>query len=160
MNITFTLANPDEAPELSELRRQVWQTTYRGIYPDDMIDNFDFSFHNERNLMFIQSPNFLVYFILDGTDKIGYLILRTKDPFHLQSLYLLSSYRGKGIGTMAFDFVRAYCQEHGISQFDLDCHPDNTRSLAFYAKMGGTIIRRDEGHERNEENGVQFIFTV
>ncbi len=38
MAITFVLAKIEEAPELSELRRQVWQTTYRGIYPDDMID--------------------------------------------------------------------------------------------------------------------------
>ncbi len=160
MNITFTPANPSDAQELSELRRQVWQTTYRGIYPDEMIDNFDYSFHNERNLLFIQSPNFLVYFICKDADKIGYLILRKKEPFHLQSLYLLEAYQGKGIGTLAFDFVRHYCRDHGISKFDLDCHPDNSGALAFYTKMGGTITHRDEGHERNEENGVQFLFTV
>ncbi len=160
MHITFALAKPEEAQKLSELRYQVWQTTYRGIYPDDMIDHFDFSFHNERNLKYIQSPNFLVYFILDGADKVGYLILQKKDPLHLQSLYLLAPYRGKGIGTTAFQFVRAYCRMQGITKFDLDCHPDNTGSLAFYAKMGGTITGRDEGHEHNEENGVQITFPV
>ncbi len=160
MAIAFILANPEDAPALSELRRQVWETTYRGIYPDEMIDDFDYAFHNERNLMYIHSPNFVVYFILDGTEKIGYLILRKKDPLHLQSLYLLEQYRGRGIGTMAFDFVRSYCREHGISQFGLDCHPDNTGSLAFYAKMGGVIIQRDEGHENNEENGVQILFAI
>ncbi len=160
MVVTFVLAKTSEAQELSELRRQVWETTYRGIYPDEMIDNFDFAFHNERNLMFIQSPNFVVYFILYGSEKIGYLILRKKDPLHLQSLYLLAEYRGKGIGTMAFDFVRDYCRECGVSKFDLDCHPDNIGSLAFYAKMGGVITHRDEGHENNEENGVQIEFSV
>ncbi len=29
--ITFVLAKPEEADVLSELRRQVWETTYRGI---------------------------------------------------------------------------------------------------------------------------------
>ncbi len=160
MAITFVLAKIEEAPELSELRRQVWQTTYRGIYPDDMIDNFDYAFHNERNRMFIQSERFVVYFIVNGTEKIGYLILQKKNPLHLQSLYLLKAYRGKGIGTMAFDFVRAYCREHGISHIDLDCHPDNISSLAFYAKMGGIITNRDEGHKNNEENGVRIDFIV
>ncbi len=115
-----------------------------------MIDNFDYAFHNERDFMFIQSQNFLVYFILDRDLKIGYMILHRKEPFHLQSLYLLPQYGGRGIGSMAFTFVRDYCREHGITGFDLDCHPDNTGALAFYAKMGGVITRRDEGHGNNE----------
>ncbi len=110
--------------------------------------------------MFIQSPNFLVYFIAYGTETIGYLILRKKALFHLQSLYLLSQYRGKGIGRMAFAFVRDYCKEHGISKFDLDCHPDNITALAFYEKMGGVIAQWDTGHKNNEENGVRIVFDV
>ncbi len=160
MAITFVLAKTSEAPELSELRRKVWQTTYRGSYPDDMIVNFDYAFHNERNRMFIQSERFIVYFIMDGAKRIGYLILQKNDPLHLQSLYLLDAYRGKGIGTMAFNLVRSYCREHGITKFDLDCHPDNSGSLAFYAKMGGVITHRDEGHRHNEENGLRIEFTI
>ncbi len=160
MNIQFVLAQPEEAEALSGLRHRVWQSTYRGIYPDDMIDNFDYTFHNQRNRMLIQSSQFMVYFITDGDDKIGYLILRKRKPLHLQSLYLLPEYRGRGIGTMAFELVRSYCRANGLQAFDLDCHPDNKSALAFYAKMGGVIVSRDEGHEKNEENGVTLEFSV
>lgn len=160
MAITFTLATEQEARALSQLRRQVWETTYRGIYPDQMIDQFDYAFHDQRNRQMIQSRNLLVWFIREGAEKIGYLILQKKEPLRLQSLYLLERHRGKGIGTQAFELVRSYCREQGISRFVLDCHPDNAGALAFYAKMGGVITDRDVGHERNEENGLTLEFSI
>ncbi len=160
MSVEFVPAKLAEAEELSELRRCVWQTTYRGIYPDDMIDHFDFAFHNARNRMFIESKQFLTFFIVHNGEKAGYLILKPQNPLHLQSLYLLETYRGKGIGTMAFDFVRRYCRDHGIARFDLDCHPDNKGAIVFYTKMGGIIVSRDVGHARSEENGIRFAFEV
>ncbi len=158
MPVAFVLARIEEAEALSELRRRVWATTYRGIYPDEMIDDFDYAFHNERNRLYISSGGFSVYFIVAGEERLGYLILRKGAPFQLQSLYLVEEYRGKGIGTQAFAFIRRCCRDHGHAGFVLSCHPDNTAALAFYAKMGGVIIRRDVGHPRNEENGVLLQF--
>ncbi len=160
MDAVFVLAQPEDAEVLSELRRRVWATTYRGIYPDEMIDDFDYAFHHARNRAYIASDCFAVYLIKDGGEPIGYLILKKGNPLHLQSLYLLKAYRGQGIGRAAFDLVRQYCRNDGIEKFDLDCHPDNTGALAFYARMGGAIVSRDEGHERNEENGVRIVFSL
>ncbi len=123
MDIVFVPVKPEEAQELSDLRRRAWSTTYRGIFPDEMIDHFDYAFHNERNRMILHSENYAVYFLVYGTENIGHLTLRKKDPLRLQSLYLLEEYRRKGIGTMAFRFVRDYCREHRISQFEI---PENS----------------------------------
>ncbi len=160
MTLAFLPARPEEAGIVSELRRRAWETTYRGIFPDEMMDGFDFAWHTERDLQRIESDRFSVYFLVAGDEKIGYLILQKGEPFHLQSLYLLQEHRGRGYGTQVFAFVRQYCRERGIRQFHLDCHPDNVGAMNFYAKMGGTIISRDLGHERNEENGVTFAFDV
>ncbi len=160
MPLTFVPARIEDAEVLSELRRRVWATTYRGIYPDEMIDRFDYAFHNERNRRFIAAEQFLTYFIVEGSEKIGYLILRKGNPVHLQSLYLLEENRGRGAGTAAMAFVRSYCWEQGMTTFRLVCHPDNVRALGFYGRMGGVVIGRDEGHARNEENGVFMEFTV
>ncbi len=160
MSVSFVLAKPGEAEILSALRHRVWETTYRGIYPDDMIDHFDYAFHNERNRLYISSGQFEVYFIVEKAVRIGYLILQKREPLRLQSLYLLKDSQGRGIGSEAFNFVRRYCRERNILRFDLVCHPDNAGALAFYAKMGGMIVSRDEGHARNEENGVLLAFAV
>ena len=37
----FVEAAKEDAAAIIALRHQIWGTTYRGIYPDDMIDNFD-----------------------------------------------------------------------------------------------------------------------
>ncbi len=160
MAVQFVPARMADAEILSEMRRRVWETTYRGIYPDDMIDNFDYAFHNERNRLFIGSERFDVYFLVEGTEKIGYLILCRGESLRLQSLYLLKEHRGRGLGTQAFAFARQYCRERGGAGFVLTCHPDNAGAMAFYEKMGGVIVSRDEGHARNEENGVDFQFAA
>ncbi|MBQ2795324.1 MAG: GNAT family N-acetyltransferase [Oscillospiraceae bacterium] len=160
MEVGFEFVKESEAHLLSEFRQKVWATTYRGIYPDEIIDNFDFDFHDKRNLLWIKSEDFLVYFISADGEKAGYLILQKKDPFYVQSLYLLPEFRGKGIGKKVFEFIRVFCKEHGKTHFYLGCHPQNKKALGFYAAMGGTITARDENHENNRENNVKIEFDV
>ena len=156
----ISLVKPEEARELSELRCKAWRTTYRGIFSDELLNKFDFDFHDERNRMWIHSEKFEVYFIMENSQKIGYLILQKKEPLYVQSLYLLEEFRGKGIGRKVIEFVRDYCRGNGYSGFYLGCHPQNVRALGFYEKMGGVITARDEGHENNHENSVRLEFVV
>ncbi len=160
MNITFAEAKPEEAHFLSEMRRKVWLTTYRGIYPDKMLDEFDYEFHDKKNLFWINSEEFSVYFICADNKITGYLILQNRNPLYVQSLYLLEEFRGKGIGRKTFEFVREFCKENKIEKFYLGCHPENKKALGFYEKMGGIITARDEGHKNNNENSVKIEFKV
>ena len=159
--VKFIEAKPGEEKELSELRRKVWATTYRGIYPDEIIDNFDYPMHNEKDFLRITSDEYIVYFITEENEKIGYLILQKKRPLlYVQSLYLLEDFRGKGIGRTAFGMIRSFCKENGYDKFYLGCHPQNEKALGFYEKMGGNITERDEGHENNRENSVRIEFEI
>ena len=158
MAASFVPARPEDARALSELRRRVWLTTYRGIYPDDMLDQFDYAFHDARNRAWIASARHEVFFIaLDG-ENIGYLILVKGNPLQVQSLYLLEAYRGRGYGREAMAFIREACRRHGASSFFLTCHPRNMRALGFYAKMGGAITAWDDGNANEYENSVRLDF--
>ena len=160
MEINFVFVKPEEAEFLSEMRRKVWLTTYRGIYPDKMLDEFDFKFHNNKNLGMINSDEFSVYFIIAGKERAGYLILQHKNPLYVQSLYLLSDFRGKGIGRKTFEFIRENCRKKEIEKFYLGCHPENKSALGFYEKMGGVITEKETGHENNEENSFKIEFEI
>ena len=160
MEIDFVFAKPEEAHFLSEMRRKVWLSTYRGIYPDELLDKFDFEFHDQKNLSMIESEEFSVYFILAGGKTAGYLILQHKNPLYLQSLYLLEDFRGKGIGRKVFEFIRKTAKENGIGKIYLGCHPENTKALGFYEKMGGKITEKDIGHKNNRENSFKIEFDV
>ena len=158
LEVSFVFVKPEEARLLSEFRRKVWLSTYRGIYPDELLDNFDYDFHDSKNLSMINSEEFSVCFITANGEKAGYLIIQHKDPLYIQSLYLLSDFRRKGIGTKVFGFIRKHCQENGISKFYLGCHPENKNALCFYEKMGGTVTEKDIGHENNRENSFKIEF--
>ena len=47
----FVEAAKEDAAAIIALRYRIWGTTYRGIYPDDMIDNFDWAWHREKELL-------------------------------------------------------------------------------------------------------------
>ncbi len=160
MEIKFVFAKPEEAAFLSEMRRKVWETTYRGIYPDRIIDEFDYEFHNGKNLFMINSEEFSVYFIHAEDEIAGYLILQHKNPLYVQSLYLLPKFRGKGIGRKTFEFIKENCIEKGLKKFYLGCHPENKNALGFYKKMGGVITEKDIGHENNKENSFKIEFDL
>ena len=160
MKIEFVFAKPEDARFLSEMRRKVWLSTYRGIYPDKLLDEFDFEFHDKKNLSMIELDDFSVYFILSDGKTAGYLILQHKNPLYVQSLYLLEDFRGKGIGRKVFEFIRKTAKENRTEKIYLGCYPENTKALGFYEKMGGKITEKDIGHENNRENSFKIEFVV
>ena len=78
-NIQFVLALESEVHALGVLRKQAWAVTYRGIYPDDMIDEFDFKWHEGKDLRRMQNPKFHHWFVKETEENIGCLPIRTDD---------------------------------------------------------------------------------
>ena len=141
----FVEAAKEDVSEIIALRHQIWGTTYRGIYPDDMIDNFDWAWHQEKELLRINDPAYSVYLLQKDDQNIGYLTISRTDGIVLQSLYILSEYQRQGIGRAAFDFIKAYCREHGAKFFTCHCVPENLNARAFYEKMG--ILKEIQGNQ-------------
>lgn len=92
----FVEAAEENVSAIIALRHQIWDTTYRGIYPDDMIDNFDWAWHREKELLRINDPAYSVYLLQKDQQNIGYLTISRIDEIVLQSLYILSEYQRQG----------------------------------------------------------------
>ena len=159
MTISYVPAHEDDAAVIASLRQRIWDTTYRGIYPDEVIDHFDFPWHTERNLQWIRSRDFHVYLIKDDDRIVGYLIFQHQVVVHLQSLYLLPEFQHRGIGAMAFHLLRDYCTLRRIDSFTCFCQPQNSSAAAFYAQMGGIVIASDTGHENPQEDQITYRFS-
>lgn len=159
-SVQFICAQEKDAPVILQLRQRIWSTTYRGIYPDSMIDDFDYSWHMEKELRRIQNPSYSVYLITKDHFRIGYLTLKKTDCITLQSLYIAAEYQQQGIGKQAFDFVRQFCLENETNAFICHCVPENTPARAFYEKMAGKIIGEDLNNDESWMNSViyQFVF--
>lgn len=158
--IRFIPALSADAPLLGQLRQQCWAATYRGIYPDDMIDKFDYAWHTARDLTRITSSDFDVCIIQDNDTPVGYMVIRHSEPPLLYSLYLLPAHQHRGIGRMAFIRMTEYCRRQDKAYFLCHCQPENNNAIAFYQRMGGIIISRDENNEETFMNSVTFRFDV
>lgn len=156
--ITWKTAVPGDEAVLSRLRQRCWAATYRGVYPDAMIDQFDYTWHEARDLARIANPQFDVFLILQDDLPIGYMVIRHTTPPFLYSLYLLPEYQRQGIGRKAFAYMLRYCAGQNQPFFLCHCQPENHGALAFYHSMGGTIIARDETNEEAFMNSVTLRF--
>lgn len=156
--IQFVPATEADATTIIELRKQIWASTYRGIYPDSMIDDFDYGWHHAKELQRIRHPQYAVYLISKDGCSIGYLTTRKTEIITLQSLYVAKEYQHQGIGKLAFDFVIQYCKENNAHSFICHCLPENWNARRFYEKMGGKIIDEDLDNEESWMNSVIYQF--
>ena len=158
--IQFIAVTEKDIMTILNLRKQIWATTYRGIYPDSMIDDFDYAWHMDKEMKRICNPEYAVYFITKDMLNIGYLTMRKTDKVILQSLYILEEYQHQGIGKLAFKFINKYCKENGANSFICHCVPENKNARLFYEKMGGEIIGEDLDNEESWMNSVIYQFKI
>ena len=158
MNVNFILATENDVMTIIELRKQVWTTTYRGIYPDNMIDDFDYTWHRDKELQRIRNPQYVICLIKKDNTKIGYLTIRKTNQVIFQSLYIVEEYQHQGIGRQAFGFVDKYCKENGAESFICHCVPENWNARLFYEKMGGKLVGEDLDNEESWMNSMIYRF--
>ena len=48
MEYKFRLAEHKDCERISYLKKTIWGTTYRGIYKDELLDNFDLEKQTEK----------------------------------------------------------------------------------------------------------------
>ena len=157
-DVNFVPATEQDAMAIIELRRIIWGTTYRGIYPDSVIDEFDYAWHQDKELQRIKHPRFAVYLISKNGCNIGYRTLRKTEIITLQSLYIIEDYQHQGIGKCAFEFIVKYCRENQQNSFVCQCVPENKNARMFYEKMGGKIVGEDMGNKEHWMNSVIYRF--
>lgn len=158
--VVFRRAQEEDAAVIAKLRQEIWSTTYRGIYPDDMIDQFDYAWHTQKDAQRIKSPAYAVYLMMQEDHPIGYITLHISVPAHLLSLYLRQEYQHQGIGRRVFSFIQEVFQTRGVSTFTCECQPDNERAMAFYRCCGGRVVGEDLSNEESWQNSVTFQFYV
>ena len=114
MNYIIRLATINDCDELSRLKQKVWNETYRGIYSDEKIDNFDYKKNSEKFLNIINNPNIELYVVEDNNKLVGYMDYgKPYRPYkdyeqEIGLLYLLKEYQGNGIGRKLFSLAHKH----------------------------------------------------
>ncbi len=155
----------DDAILLAQTRQKVWAATYRGIYPDEMIDHFDYDWHIAREQKNLQNPDIHTFLVMDGEVCAGYFTyicgqapLWRDYNFRLLSLYLLPQWQNAGEGSRIFRYVINACNQLGFDKFFISCDPQNTNALSFYQHMGCKIVFEDVGNESTYMDQIELEY--
>ena len=166
MSYIIRLANKEDASELSKLKQLVWIETYRGIYTEERIFNYDFDKNTIKFLNMIDNPNVDLYVVEDDGRLVGYMDCGMPyRPYKdykqdIGLLYLLKEYQKKGIGRELFNIACNKIKENGYNEFFVCCNKYNTNALDFYKKMGGVVDEIDEDCIDKATPQVKLIYKI
>lgn len=156
----IVLANLKNARPLSYLKKDVWEDTYRGIYEDYEIDNYDYKERENKFKKLILSEEQEVYVCKDRNKIVGYMVIGK--PLHegiagydlcINDLGIRKDYQGKGIGKNFIEIAKS----ENKKLFNC-CNYYNDKARGFYEKMGAKIVKvsLDENSKRNSQ--VYYVY--
>ena len=165
MRITIREACVEDAAIIGELRRLVWLTTYRGIYPDDKLDHYPYQEYLKKDSASLSDKAHHWYLFCDGPKTVGYFSFGPYNYGHykdfslcLNHLYILKDYQGMGLGKRAFDLLNAFCTEHRIARYFCGCNANNGPAISFYQRMGGIAGDAPRMDVAKEDQIIHFEF--
>lgn len=158
MNIRFAL--PDDAPAIATAHVASWQTTYRGIIADEILDNLSaesrFEYWQEfipqaegrQSCLFVAEENSQIVGFCSagpGRDPIpGY-------PAELYAIYLLQTAQGRGLGRQLVRAAASRLTGHGFEAMFVWVLRDNP-ARHFYQALGAKYL-----HEKPITIGTQEL---
>ncbi len=144
--MTIRRAKNDDLLHIGQINVAVWHTTYRGLIPDQLLDELSAEKQAERIETFINNKELHSFVLVaeNDNDIIGYLIggkQRGEEDYNAEvyAIYVLQEHQNKGIGLKLI--------ESAVKEF----HKMNFTSLIiwglkenpyrrFYEKLGGNIV--------------------
>lgn len=151
MNATIRDATPADARGIAEVHAGSWRTTYRGHFPDELLDNVDIDlWTTNRERIIRELPADQFYLVADVGGRIaGFAVAGPSkgapEDAEVYAIYLLEEFQRQGIGrALLAECVRRF-QARGWRSMVIWVLRENTIGRSFYERMGGTAERQKEG---------------
>ncbi|MCL2059094.1 MAG: GNAT family N-acetyltransferase [Oscillospiraceae bacterium] len=145
MELTIRQAMPKDAAIFTDCLILCWQSAYKGIVPDDYLNNMvlDREKRIERYKHVFSNPGDCVYYCVTHEDRmVGFLVINknrnsdTPDIGEIWAIYLIEDFCGKGHGIELLDFEINELKRSGCKQIYLWVFEDIKRARRFYEKHG------------------------
>ena len=147
-------ATPDDAHAIERVRTDTWRATYRGHFPDAVLDGLGYDGSRRRQQMADMSATrfalvaehdgAVVGFAIGGPSRVD----NADHPGEIYAIYVLPEHHGHGHGSA---LMRAGARElvaRGCRGMVIWVLRENLASRLFYERMGGVHLRdRDVDRE-------------
>ncbi len=165
-NITIRRAVLDDAAEIANVHISSWREAYKGLLPDEFLDDRPLSFKNRYDLwkkVTVNTSQVTIVAECSTNGVIGF-INGTKgrdtdlhDFAEVWCIYLLKKYHGKKVG---FNLLKAFFDAHidlGFKKGYLWVLADNP-TISFYEKVGGIHKGRTKEDEIGEQKVLELCY--
>ena len=148
--ITYRKAEPTDCLAIAILKGIVWNTTYKGIYSDESLTNYDVMKNQRIFEQIVVNPEIEVYVAVQDNHIIGFMTCGTPyKPFQdfqqeIGMLYILKECQRQGIGTSFWNIARTQAVQHGYKKFCVAVNKQNYPAQKFYTAMGCIKVCEDD----------------
>jgi len=143
-------ANSQDAQDIGKVHVDSWRTTYKGILPDDFLNNLSYEQRTElwkknisdaTNYVLVaeNKQNEIIGFATGGTRKTN----SVPNATDLTSIYLLEEYQGMGIGKQLLKEIFAYFKLKGYEKVFVEVLAEN-KTRNFYEYYGAQYVNKIE----------------
>lgn len=149
----FELRRADlkDIPVIHGMAQVVFRRTYESILSPGQLDYMLEWMYSPRSLEDQIARQGHSYFIAwQGETPAGYVSFNEDSPapdggrvFHLQKIYVMPQFQGKGLGSLLFDHAVACIREIGGSRIELNVNRGNP-ALQFYLHKGMKKARQGD----------------
>lgn len=138
-------AKIQDAEDIAKVHIDTWRTTYKGIVPDEKLDNMSLERDIEMQKKFISKEEVITLVCEIEGKVIGFACCGERrdgpEKFtgELYGLYILKEYQGRGIGNRMVEDVVDELKSRGYNSMLLWALEENS-SCRFYEKLGGEKV--------------------
>ena len=151
--VLYRKAELKDCWELASLKGKVWKTTYRGIYSDEALDNYDIEKNAKIFEQICNNPDIELFLAQVNGETVG--LMTCGKPYkplkdfkqEVGLLYILKEYQNKGIGTGFIKLAKKLVEEKGFDRFVISVNRKNENAISFYKKMGGFVLSEDDNQK-------------
>ena len=153
-DVIFRKATIEDCRNLSELKRDVWITTYTGIYPQEKLDGYDVDKNESIFRSFVERSDIELFMAEKNGEAIGLMTVgkpyKLSDEFdqEVALLYIRKNFQRMGIGRQFLEIAKDEVRRKGFDRFVLSVNEQNENAIGFYEAMGGKTVCLDGGQRR------------
>ncbi|WP_339229536.1 GNAT family N-acetyltransferase [Oceanobacillus sp. FSL K6-2867] len=140
-------AKLDDATGIAKVHVDSWRTTYKGIIPNDFLNNLSYVKRTElwkRNIS--EEANYIVVALNEIDQIIGFGTAGKRQKNNenntgdLTSIYLLEEYQGEGIGKKLLKELFKHFKQLGCEKIFVEVLEDN-KTRYFYEYYGAKLVK-------------------
>lgn len=142
-------AKLDDAEGIARAQTDSWQTSYRGILPNTVLDRIDVGQRADTRRKILTDKSILQLVAYDVThgDIVGFCDAgpsRRNVPYkgEVYAIYLVQQAKRYGLGTEMFERAQAWFTRQGIHSMIVWVLDNNHHARRFYEALGGRATSR------------------